>query len=51
MQVSTAMLADDLEGLLEETQNLVGEVKFGLEPPGGYNVENCDPVVLREKKD
>jgi hypothetical protein len=35
MQVATAVLADDLEGLLEETKNLVGEVKFGIEDPSG----------------
>lgn len=28
MQVSSAMLEDDLEGLLEETKNLVGETKL-----------------------
>jgi hypothetical protein len=51
LQVATSMLADDLEGLLEETKNLVGEVKFGIEGPGTDNVENADPVMIREKGD
>jgi hypothetical protein len=51
LQVATSMLADDLEGLLEETKNLVGEVNFGIEWPGTDNVENVDPVIIREKRD
>jgi hypothetical protein len=51
MQVATSMLADDLEGLLEETKNLVGEVKFGIETPGTGNIEDADPVMTGEKRD
>lgn len=51
MQVATTMLADDLEGLLEETKNLVGEVKFGLESPGEVNPDIHDPVMMGEKKE
>ena len=50
MQVATAMLADDLEGLLEETKNLVGEVKFGIDAPGADVVESARPVII-EKRD
>jgi hypothetical protein len=51
MQVATTMLADDLEGLLEETKNLVGEVKFGIEAPVSRDVENASPVTMGEKRD
>jgi hypothetical protein len=51
MQVATAMLADDLQGLLEETKNLVGEVKFGVEAPGADNVESPDIIMMGEKRD
>ena len=48
MQVATAMLADDLEGLLEETKNLVGEVKFGIE---SNDVESSTLLMMGEKQD
>ena len=48
MQVATTMLADDLEGLLEETKNLVGEVKFGIE---ALVSEDASPVMMGEKRD
>jgi hypothetical protein len=51
MQVATAMLADDLEGLLEETKNLVGEVKFGIDDAQADSVENASPVMMGEKRD
>lgn len=51
MQVATTMLADDLEGLLEETKNLVGELKFGVETTGGDDFENVDPIMMGEKRD
>jgi hypothetical protein len=51
MQVATAMLADDLEGLLEETKNLVGEVKFGIDAPSADGVESASPIIMGEKRD
>jgi hypothetical protein len=51
MQVATAMIADDLEGLLEETKILVGEVKFGIDAPGTKDLENAEPVMMVQKRD
>jgi hypothetical protein len=52
MQVSSTMLRDDLEGLLEETKNLVGEAKFNID---GTVVEDLEsdmyPVMMGEKGD
>lgn len=52
MQVSSTMLRDDLEGLLEEAKNLVGESKFNV---GGTIVEDLEndvyPVMMGDKGD
>ncbi|KAG0652725.1 hypothetical protein D0Z07_0346 [Hyphodiscus hymeniophilus] len=50
MQVATSMLGDDLEGLLEETKNLVGEVKFGIEAPRVDGVSSAH-LMIGEKQD
>jgi hypothetical protein len=48
--VPTTMLADDLEGLLEETKNLVGEVKFNVDVTGMRDLgSDADPVMMGEK--
>lgn len=52
MQVSTTMLRDDLEGLFQETKNLVGEMKFNIDVTGMRDSDNAaDPVVIGEKRD
>jgi hypothetical protein len=50
IQVSSTMLRDDLEGLLEETKNLVGEAKFNID---GTEIENlnADPVMMGGRGD
>jgi hypothetical protein len=51
LQVATSMVADDLEGLLDETKNLVGEVKFGIDAPDRDELMNADSVMMGEKGD
>ena len=53
MQVSSTMLRDDLEGLLEETKNLVGEAKFNTDVAGMRELESgdADPVMMGGKGD
>lgn len=52
MQVSSTMLADDLEGLLEETKVLVGEINFSTNITGANDLEKGTyPVVTGEKED
>ncbi|KFZ19176.1 hypothetical protein V501_00789 [Pseudogymnoascus sp. VKM F-4519 (FW-2642)] len=50
IQVSSTMLRDDLEGLLEETKNLVGEAKFNIDVTGIENL-NADPVMMGGRGD
>lgn len=53
MQVSSTMLRDDLEGLLEETKNLVGEAKFNIDVTGVKDLESgdADPIMMGGKGD
>jgi hypothetical protein len=52
MQVSSTMLGDDLEGLLDETKNLVGETEFNINNIGVEDPKNnADPVIPGDKKD
>lgn len=50
IQVSSTMLRDDLEGLLEETKNLVGEAKFNIDVTAIENL-NADPVMMGGRGD
>jgi hypothetical protein len=52
MQVATAMLADDLDGLLRETKNLVGEVDFSIHVVRMEDLEgDVDPVTASKKRE
>lgn len=53
MQVSYALLGDDLEGLLAETKKLVGEARFNSNAAGMEILENGDiqPVLVGERRD
>jgi hypothetical protein len=52
MQVATAMMADDLDGLLRETKNLVGEVDFNVNVVRIEDLEaNVDPVTASKKRE
>ena len=52
MQVATTMLADDLDGLLRETKNLVGEVDFGISVVRMEDLEgDVDPITARKKRE
>jgi Fusaric acid resistance protein-like len=52
MQVATTMLGDDLDGLLRETKNLVGEVDFGINVVRMEDLEgDMNPITAAKKRE